>query len=182
MNGIVVVDKPAGPTSFDVVAQLRRIFKTREIGHCGTLDPLATGVLVVAVGSYTRLVRVLTADDKRYRATIAFGTSTSTDDREGDVVARADDHDVAALSQERILAALLPFVGAIAQVPPAFSAIHVDGKRAHERARAGELVKMKPRDVVVHALNLVSMERTESEALAVVDVHCGKGTYVRSLA
>jgi tRNA pseudouridine(55) synthase len=87
VNGIVVVDKPAGPTSFDVVAQLRRIFKTREIGHCGTLDPLATGVLVVAVGSYTRLVRVLTADDKRYRATIAFGTSTSTDDREGDVVA-----------------------------------------------------------------------------------------------
>ena len=104
--GLVVVDKPEGPSSFDVVAQVRRALHTREVGHCGTLDPLASGVLVVAVGSFTRLVRVLTSDDKRYTATIRFGTSTTTDDREGEVTARAAHDDVARLSRLTVEAEL----------------------------------------------------------------------------
>jgi tRNA pseudouridine55 synthase len=175
VNGIVVVDKPEGPTSFDVVARLRRVFKTKSIGHCGTLDPLATGVLVVAVGSYTRLVRVLTADDKRYTATIAFGTSTTTDDREGDVVARVDPSN---LTVEMLRAVLPRFTGALKQRPPAYSAIHVDGKRAHELARAGEAVDLAERDVVVRSIDVVAFEG----ARAIVDVRCGKGTYIRALA
>ncbi len=194
MNGIVVVDKPLGPTSFDVVARLRRVFSTREIGHCGTLDPLATGVLVVAVGSYTRLVRVLTADDKRYTATIGFGASTTTDDAEGDVVARAEDEELARLDEPAVRAALARFVGTLAQRPPAYSAVHVGGERAYKKARRGEAVEVAAREVVIHALTLTSLEppgggRGAAPPLegarvrrAVVDVCCGKGTYVRALA
>jgi tRNA pseudouridine55 synthase len=174
-SGIVVVDKPEGPTSFDVCARVRRVMGTREVGHCGTLDPLATGVMVVAVGSYTRLVRVLVADDKRYTATIAFGASTTTDDREGEVLERGD---ASRLTGDDVRAALAPLRGKQLQVPPVFSAVHVDGERAYKKARRGDAVEMKPREIVIHEASLVSF----AGGVAVVDVHCGKGTYIRALA
>lgn len=183
-SGVIVIDKPEGPTSFDVVARVRRALHTREVGHCGTLDPLATGVVVVCIGSYTRLVRVLTADDKRYTATISFGTSTTSDDREGEVTATGDP----SLIDERALrAAVASMSGTHMQVPPMFSAIHVDGERAYAKARRGEAVEMKAREVVIHGLSLLSYEaRVPVEggtcSRAVIDVHCGKGTYVRALA
>jgi tRNA pseudouridine55 synthase len=172
---VIVVDKPEGPTSFDVVARVRRALRTREVGHCGTLDPLATGVVVVCVGSYTRLVRVLTADDKRYTATIAFGMSTTTDDREGDIIARGD---AATIDERGLRAAVASMSGVQMQVPPAYSAIHVDGERAYAKARRGQAVAMQPREIVIHGLSLLSFEGGR----AVVDVHCGKGTYIRALA
>jgi tRNA pseudouridine55 synthase len=174
-SGLIVVDKPEGPTSFDVVARVRRLMGTREVGHCGTLDPFASGVLVVAVGSFTRLVRVLTADDKAYTATVAFGASTTTDDREGETVARGDP---STLTPELIAAALADMVGVQLQTPPAYSAVHVDGERAYARARRGEAVEMKPREVVIQSLALLSFDG----ARATLDVRCGKGTYVRSIA
>lgn len=174
-SGIVVIDKPEGPTSFGVVARVRKVMGTREVGHCGTLDPLATGVLVVALGSYTRLVRVLTADDKRYTARVAFGASTTTDDREGEILERGD---CQMLSAERVRQALAGMVGPQLQVPPAYSAIHVDGERAHARARRGEAVDVKPREVVIHGLELTGFDGES----ALVDVRCGKGTYVRAIA
>ncbi len=179
ISGVLVIDKPEGPTSFDVVARVRRALKTREVGHCGTLDPLATGVVVVCVGTYTRLVRVLSADDKRYTATIAFGTSTTTDDREGDVVDRGDP---AKVDEKALRAAVASMSGVQMQVPPAYSAIHIDGERAYAKARRGETVEMVAREVVVHGLSLLSLDVTDDSARAVVDVHCGKGTYVRALA
>lgn len=181
-RGLVVVDKPEGPSSFAAVASVRHAFKTREVGHCGTLDPLASGVLVVAVGSFTRLVRVLTSDDKRYTAVVRFGTSTTTDDREGEVVARAAPEDVARLSRDEVERALAQMVGPQLQVPPAYSAIHVQGERAYERARRGEAVEMTPRDVVIHGLGLAVFHRDDAGVRATVDVHCGKGTYVRAIA
>lgn len=181
-SGLVVVDKPEGPSSFAVIARLRKIMNTREVGHCGTLDPLASGVLVVAVGGYTRLVRVLTADDKRYTATISLGTSTTTDDREGETLARAEPDALHRITEAKVRAALEHMRGVQQQIPPAYSAIHVDGARAYERARRGEVVAMAPREVIIHALDLVSFEREAHELRLVVDVHCGKGTYVRSIA
>lgn len=181
-SGVLVIDKPEGPTSFDVVARVRKALHTKEVGHCGTLDPLATGVVVVCVGSYTRLVRVLSADDKRYTATIAFGTSTTTDDREGEVLARGD---ASKLTDRDVRAAVASMSGVQLQIPPAYSAIHVDGERAYAKARRGEDVKMEAREVVVHGLSLLGFDAAHEEeprVRAVVDVHCGKGTYVRALA
>lgn len=177
--GIVVIDKPEGPTSMDVVSRVRKALGTREVGHCGTLDPLATGVVVVCVGAYTRLVRVLSADDKRYTATIAFGTATTTDDREGDVVERGDPSKI---TDKEVRAAVASMSGVQMQVPPAYSAIHVDGERAYAKARRGEDVQMEPREVVVHGLSLLALDVVPEHTRAVVDVHCGKGTYVRALA
>ena len=174
-EGILVVDKPVGPTSFDVIAKLRKSLHTRELGHCGTLDPLASGVLVVVAGRYTKLVRFLTADDKRYTADIAFGTRTTTDDREGEVIERGDP---SGLDAPRIEAALRGMTGNVLQVPPMHSAIQKDGERLYEKARRGETVEVEARPVVIHALSLVSWQ----PPVATVDVHCGKGTYVRAIA
>lgn len=174
-NGLLVVDKPEGPTSFDVVARARRALGVRAIGHTGTLDPLASGVLVLLTGSWTRLANQLTSDEKRYRATVSFGRSTTTDDREG---ATVESGDASALDEGRVRSALTGLRGAQQQVPPAFSAIHVDGERAYDKARRGEAVEMAPRDVVIHELDLVQWRPPD----AIVDVRCSKGTYVRSLA
>lgn len=181
--GLVILDKPEGPSSFAAVAQVRRALGTREVGHCGTLDPLASGVLVVAVGSWTRLVRVLTADDKRYQATIAFGTRTRTDDREGEVMERLAPSVVHnRVTPQRIANALSSMVGVQQQVPPAYSAIHVHGVRAYARARRGEALTLPPREVMIHALTLGSLSLTTEGAHASVHVECAKGTYVRSIA
>ena len=143
-SGLVVVDKPGGVTSHDVVARVRRLAGTRKVGHAGTLDPMATGVLVLGLNRATRLLGHLMLTEKKYDATIRLGASTTTDDAEGDVVATSPtDH----LTEEDILAGLSQFVGDIEQVPSSVSAIKVDGKRAYDRVRAGEQVELKPRRV-----------------------------------
>jgi tRNA pseudouridine55 synthase len=174
-SGLVVVDKPAGITSHDVVSRLRRLAGTRKVGHAGTLDPMATGVLVAGVGRATRLLGHLTTTDKRYAATIRLGVSTSTDDAEGEVVETRPTH---ALGEEAVRAELAALVGEIDQVPSSVSAIKVDGRRAYARVRAGEQVDLPARRVVVHEIIVRSVALPTLE----VEVHCSSGTYVRSLA
>lgn len=173
--GFVLVDKPAGLTSHDVVARLRRRTGERRIGHAGTLDPPATGLLVVGVGAATRLLRFVTAWPKSYEATICFGTETTTGDAEGEVVAT---HQMT-LDLERVRDAAQRFVGTISQVPPAVSAVKVDGRRAHELARAGETPQLEPREVVIYDFTI---SPTDQPAVFAATVTCGSGTYIRSLA
>lgn len=170
--GVLVVDKERGPTSHDVVARLRRRLKSREVGHAGTLDPMATGVLVIAVGEATKLVPWLTAHDKSYVATIRFGVETSSFDAEGTVV-RECPVDLRALD-----AAILSERARTEQIPPAVSAIKVDGVAAHARVRRGEEVTLPPRPVIVRRLEVTRVGETEID----VELTCGKGYYVRSLA
>ncbi len=178
VHGVVLVDKPSGPTSFDVVKRVRRALGVNKAGHTGTLDPLATGLLPVCVGHATRLATFLTADDKRYRATMRLGVATDTLDAEGTVTGEDDAAAVAAVDQEALEAALATLRGPITQRPPAYSAIKVDGKRLYELARAGEAVEAPLRDVTVHALELLAFDLPHVS----FEVHSSKGTYVRSLA
>jgi tRNA pseudouridine55 synthase len=173
--GLVVVDKPGGMTSHDVVARVRRLSGTRKVGHAGTLDPMATGVLVLAVNRATRLLGHLALEDKRYDATIRLGASTSTDDAEGDVV---ESRPTDGLTADAVRAALQQFVGEIDQVPSAVSAVKVDGRRAYARVRDGEEVALPPRRVVVHALDVIGLELPDVR----VSVHCSSGTYIRAVA
>ncbi len=180
LAGILVVDKPAGPTSFEVVKRLRRAARASKAGHAGTLDPAATGVLVVCLEDAVRLQQWLSDGDKAYRATVAFGAATDTEDAEGRVVAEGDP---SGLRADAIRDALSRFVGEIAQVPPMYSAVRVGGRRLHEAARAGEEIARAPRRVRIDALELVSLGAVDSgRCAAIVDVRCGKGTYVRTLA
>lgn len=172
-TGIVVVDKPEGPTSHDVVSWARRAFGTRTVGHAGTLDPFASGVLVVLVGEATKLAGYATAEDKRYRAEIVLGDETDTLDREGTVVRSAD---VPPLDRATIEAAIAAVRAEPMQVPPAISAIKKDGVRSYERARRGEDVAMAPRPVVLHEVELEAL----GERAITVSLRCGKGFYVRS--
>ncbi len=173
-HGVLVVDKPRGPTSHDVVARVRRAFDTGAVGHAGTLDPMATGVLVVAVGEGTKLVAYLTAADKEYEATLTLGAVTDSLDADGKVVAQAP---VPALSLDAVAEAAQTFVGAGKQVPPKFSAIKVGGRPLYERARKGEDVEVPERDVFVHALEVARVEGDEVD----FRVRAAKGFYVRSL-
>jgi tRNA pseudouridine55 synthase len=188
-SGVLVIDKPRGPTSHDVVARVRRALATREVGHAGTLDPMATGVLVVAAGEATKLVPWLTAHRKEYEATVALGTETDSLDADGRETRRAppDAGLLDALSESRgpsiaprLRAALEAELARTQQVPPAFSAIQQGGERAHARARRGETVELAPRDVRVHRLELLACSQ-EPPWLA-VRVEVDKGYYVRSLA
>ena len=178
---IVGVSKPCGMTSHDVVGRVRRALGERRVGHAGTLDPAASGVLVVGVGQGTRLLGLLTLDDKRYVARIRFGVSTDTDDAEGQVLEVAPvppELATEAVAQE----ALASFVGPQAQVPPAYSAISIDGKRAYARARSGEEVTLEPRSITVFEANLLSIEQ-DGEGIAWTCVfNVSKGTYIRALA
>lgn len=175
MDAIFAIDKPVGPTSHDVVARIRRAARLRRVGHAGTLDPLASGVLVVALGNATRLVEYLTADDKAYRTVIAFGSETATDDAEGEITRTAPaDH----LDEPTITAALDAFRGTITQIPPSYSAISVGGERLHALARRGVSVTAPPRQVTIDAIDLVEWDAPR----ATIDIACGKGTYVRSIA
>ena len=177
-DGLVVVDKPAGLTSHDVVARLRRIYGLRRVGHAGTLDPDATGVLLVGLGRATRLLRFLTETGKVYRGEVAFGISTDTLDAAGTETARRP---MPGLT-EADLAAILPrFVGTIAQVPPMVSAIRVEGRRLHERARAGEIVERAPREVRIDRIEIETFAAGEFPRAQLL-VECGSGTYIRSLA
>ncbi|HJD79211.1 MAG TPA: tRNA pseudouridine(55) synthase TruB, partial [Corynebacterium pollutisoli] len=178
-SGLVVVDKPQGMTSHDVVSRLRRIFSTRRVGHAGTLDPMATGVLVVGIERGTRFLAHLVTATKAYDATIRLGAATTTDDAEGDVVSGAS---AASVSSEDVLAAMADLTGDIMQRPAAVSAIKIDGKRAHERVRAGEEVEIPARPVTVSRFAALAF-RQEGEFLDVdVSVDCSSGTYIRSLA
>ncbi len=178
-GGLVVVDKPAGCTSHDVVGRIRRLAGTRRVGHAGTLDPMATGVLLVGVERATRLLGHLALTEKRYAGTLVLGASTSTDDAEGDVQSETD---ASAVSDEAVRAACALLVGELEQVPPAVSAIKVDGVRSYTRARAGEAVELSARRVTVHAFDVVAVRRRGARVEVEVDVRCGSGTYIRALA
>lgn len=174
--GLLSIDKPRGPTSHDMVAAVRRGTGERRVGHAGTLDPLACGVLVLALGRATRLLEYLAGSDKSYRAELTLGVVTDTYDAEGVVVAeRPLPHD---LTHSRVEAVLNAFRGRVQQVPPVYSAVKVSGRAAHARARAGEVVMLEPREVTIYSLELV---RFDPPNIA-LSVTCSAGTYVRSLA
>ncbi len=183
MSGLVVVDKPAGLTSHQVVARCRRLLGTRKVGHAGTLDPMATGVLLVGVNRATRLLGHLMLTRKVYTATVRLGIGTVTDDAEGEVVSRPG---VLGLEDGTLDAALAPLRGLIRQVPTAVSAIKVDGVRSYARVRAGEDVELPARAVTVHRLEVLARRDLVVDDVACVDldvlVECSSGTYVRALA
>ncbi|MBA0126168.1 tRNA pseudouridine(55) synthase TruB [Haloechinothrix sp. YIM 98757] len=184
--GLLVVDKPAGMTSHDVVARTRKIMGTRKVGHAGTLDPMATGVLVVGVERATKLLGHLSLDRKSYLATIALGASTGTDDAEGDVLTAAEPGDLEAVTAGAIDTAITELTGPIEQVPSAVSAVKVDGVRAYERVRAGEDVELDARPVTVHRFDRLALRGTSGTRSGRVEldvlVDCSSGTYVRALA
>jgi tRNA pseudouridine55 synthase len=178
-TGLIVVDKPAGMTSHDVVSRVRRLARTRRVGHGGTLDPMATGVLVIGVGRATRLLTYVIGSDKAYRATIRLGQSTVTDDAEGDVVSAVPADGV---TDEGVRAGMAALTGRISQVPSAVSAIKVNGQRSYARVRAGEEVALKPREVTVARFDLLARRRLPGLVDLDVEVACSSGTYVRALA
>lgn len=179
LGGLVVVDKPAGMTSHDVVARLRRLLHTRRIGHAGTLDPMATGVLVCGVQRATKLLGHLPLEPKVYRGTVRLGASTSTDDAQGE---RTGGADASAVDEREILAAIADLSGVIEQVPSTVSAVKVGGRRAYALARSGESVALTARPVTVSRFELLALRRGEAVTDLDVLVRCGGGTYVRALA
>ena len=174
--GVLPVDKPVGPTSHDAVAAVRRALKTRQVGHTGTLDPFASGLLLVCVGPATRLAEYFAPLPKTYVATMRLGEATDTDDHTGEVIASSDAWRT--LSRERIEGALAAQVGSIQQLPPAYSAKKVDGQRMYALARRGGEVERTPVTVTIHAIRVVSIHLPE----VVFEVDCGRGTYIRAIA
>ena len=175
----MVVDKPGGMTSHDVVSRMRRLAKTRRVGHGGTLDPMATGVLVIGVEKATRLLTYVIGGTKEYRATIRLGQATVTDDAEGEVVSTVD---AAGVTDEALRAGLAGLTGDILQAPSAVSAIKINGVRSYARVRSGEEVALAPRPVTVSRLDLLGVRREGAVVDLDVDVACTSGTYVRALA
>src|SRR3954452_6681154 len=178
--GLLLVDKPGGMTSHDVVARARRVLSVRKVGHAGTLDPMATGLLILGVGAATRLLGYVGGHDKTYEATIRLGQSTVTDDREREVLTTASP---AHLDDDAIRAALAAQTGPLQQVPSSVSAVKVAGRRSYDRVRAGEAVELAPRSVTVHRLEVHRIERPTAELVDVdVTVSCTAGTYIRAIA
>lgn len=175
MDGVVNVNKPLGITSHDVVYRLRRILGIKKIGHTGTLDPDAAGVLPMCVGRATKLADALTASEKQYRAELTLGAVTDTQDKSGTVLER---HEVN-ISEDELRAAAEKFVGEIEQIPPMYSAIKIDGKKLYELAREGKTVERKPRSVTVHKIEFTKIDLENNKAEMTVD--CSKGTYIRTL-
>ena len=173
MNGIILVDKPCGWTSHDVVGKLRGILRERRIGHSGTLDPMATGLLVVFAGRATRAVEFAEADSKEYIAGLRLGVSTDTQDTTGNVMHTCD----TLPSKDELIAAANGFLGEISQIPPMYSAIKINGKKLYELARRGEIVERSPRKVTISKLELVGEDKCDY----ILDIHCSKGTYIRTL-
>ncbi|SDT77843.1 tRNA pseudouridine(55) synthase TruB [Actinoplanes derwentensis] len=180
-DGLIVVDKPAGMTSHDVVARIRRLAKTRRVGHGGTLDPMATGVLIIGVNRATRLLTYVIGSEKSYAGTIRLGQTTVTDDAEGDVTATVP---AGAVTDEAIRSGLAAQTGEIDQVPSAVSAIKINGERAYKRVREGETVEIPARRITVHRLEVLDIRRPEGEAFVDVDIDvtCSSGTYIRAIA
>lgn len=173
MNGIILVDKPCGWTSHDVVGKLRGILRERRIGHSGTLDPMATGLLVVFAGRATRAVEFAEADSKEYIAGLRLGVSTDTQDTTGNVLNTCE----TLPSKDELIAAANGFLGEINQIPPMYSAIKINGKKLYELARRGEIVERSPRKVTISKLELVGEDKCDY----ILDIHCSKGTYIRTL-
>jgi tRNA pseudouridine55 synthase len=179
LDGILVIDKPVGPTSHDIVALVRRLAATKRVGHGGTLDPFASGVLPLFLGRGTRVVEFHLGDRKAYRATVCFGAASTTDDLEGELTPGGGP----APTSDEVTAALTGLTGTISQRPPAYSAVKVGGRRAYAMARAGESVTLAEREVTIHTLSIVSWDDTEPDRpIAIVDVECSAGTYIRALA
>ncbi|GAA1814222.1 tRNA pseudouridine(55) synthase TruB [Nesterenkonia flava] len=180
-SGLVLVDKPAGWTSHDVVGRIRKLAGTRKVGHAGTLDPMATGVLVVGINRATRLLTHIVGVGKTYTATVRLGQSTTTDDAEGEVLATRFAN---AVTEERIAAAVAELTGEIQQVPSTVSAVKVDGRRAYDRARSGENVELHARPVTVHRFDVLEIRRVDDGKIVDLDieVRVSSGTYVRALA
>ena len=181
-SGILLIDKPAGITSHDVVARTRKRAGTRKVGHAGTLDPMATGLLVLGINNSTRLLTSLVGLDKEYFATIRLGSATNTDDADGEPIEVAEPGRVDALTAAAVSAALVPLTGAIRQVPSSVSAIRVDGKRAYTLAREGEIVELAARSVTVSALEVLGSRREAHFYDLDVRVRCSSGTYIRAIA
>ena len=175
-DAVLVVDKPSGPTSFDVVRKIRRAAGTRRVGHGGTLDPLASGVLPICLGEATKLAPFLLGADKEYEVAICFGVETDTDDADGAVTSHGE---ATSLTAPAVEAKLALFRGVIQQVPPAYAAIKRDGRPLYDYARAGTPIDVAPREVTIHALELTAFDRPTQVRLS---VRCSKGTYVRALA
>jgi tRNA pseudouridine55 synthase len=176
LEGVLVVDKPSGCTSFDVVRRIKRAARLARVGHGGTLDPLASGVLPICIGEGTKLAAFLLDADKEYEVTLGLGVETDTYDADGAVTARCD---ASGVDEARVRAALPAFTGALEQTPPVYSALKRDGRPLYDYARAGESVELRPRAVTVHELALTAFAGPEAVSLR---VRCSKGTYVRSLA
>lgn len=174
LNGIFNVNKPAGKTSHDIVGRVRRASQGAKVGHAGTLDPMATGILLVCIGQGVRVSEYLIDHDKQYRARIRLGTATDTEDATGQIVAQKE----VSVTRAQIEDALRKNVGKLAQFPPAYSAIKRDGVPLYKRARRGEQIETAPRDVEIYSITLVALELPDLE----IDVHCSKGTYIRALA
>jgi tRNA pseudouridine55 synthase len=178
MHGFALIDKAAGMTSHDVVAKARKAFGTKRVGHAGTLDPMATGVLVLGVGNATRLLQYVTDGTKKYEATIRLGQATHTDDREGDVTSTTD---ASGISEDQVREGIKKFIGNIAQKPSSVSAIKIDGKRAHERVRDGEVVDIPAREVNISEINVLSVTTLGEFIDIQVVVTCSAGTYIRAI-
>jgi tRNA pseudouridine55 synthase len=181
--GLLLVDKPAGMTSHDVVSRVRKLAGTKKVGHAGTLDPMATGLLVLGIESATKLLTFVVGADKTYEATIRLGASTITDDREGEVISQASQSELESISRENIENELAKLKGVIQQVPSAVSAIKVNGEKAYDRVRAGEVFELKSREVTISRLEVVGeIDRGEGFIDLNVIVDCSSGTYIRAIA
>ena len=173
MTGILNVYKPKGMTSHDVVSFVRRQLKMKRIGHTGTLDPLATGVLPVLVGNATKLSDLIMADEKKYKARVTLGITTDTDDSTGEIIERKD----VSVTEEKLKETVKKFVGEIAQIPPMYSAIKVDGQKLYRLARQGIEIERKPRYITIYSIDISNFDGISFD----MDVHCSKGTYIRAL-
>lgn len=181
-TGLLLVDKPSGLTSHDVVARARRALGTRKVGHAGTLDPMATGLLTLGAGPATRLLTYLVGLDKTYETTMRLGASTTTDDAEGEIVSTADAAAIAAVTDEQLMEGIRALTGEIDQRPSSVSAIKVDGKRAYDRVRAGEQVELASRRVTISAFEVLAVRRTDTAIDVDARIDCSSGTYIRALA
>lgn len=181
--GLLLVDKPAGMTSHDVVSKVRKLAGTKKVGHAGTLDPMATGLLVLGIESGTKLLTFVVGSDKTYYATIRLGSSTITDDREGETLERASQDKLNVITLEQIQSELAKLRGVIQQVPSAVSAIKVNGEKAYDRVRAGEVFELKSREVTISKLDVLG-ELRSGEGFIDLDVvvDCSSGTYIRAIA
>jgi len=182
MDGFLLVSKASGMTSHDVVAKVRKRLGTKKVGHAGTLDPMATGVLVLGIGNATRLLQYVVDGTKGYQATIALGKSTLTDDVEGEILVVADAEKISHVTDEMIRTELAKMVGNISQRPSSVSAIKVDGKTGHERVRAGETFELPSREVTITSIDVQEITRHDFEILIKVEVICSAGTYIRAIA
>jgi tRNA pseudouridine55 synthase len=178
-DGFLVVDKAPGMTSHDVVAVARKALGTRKVGHAGTLDPMATGVLVLGFGNGTRLLQYITDGDKSYTATIILGAATITDDREGEVISESD---ASKITEEQIKSGLAKMIGEIAQRPSSVSAVKVDGERAYDRVRAGEVFELAARTITISMLDILEIRHLGARIEIDIDVTCSAGTFIRAIA